>query len=95
MKRKFTVRQSWIIEVEPPEGEGHMMETIARMLDVPTPVRILAGFGIPAAQIHTEAEFEETRTCRTCGCTDLDCSQCIAATGEPCHWAEEETRRQT
>lgn len=28
------------------------------------------------------------RKCRECGCTDNDCSQCIAATGEPCHWVE-------
>lgn len=26
--------------------------------------------------------------CRVCGCTDLDCSQCIAATGRPGSWAE-------
>lgn len=24
--------------------------------------------------------------CRVCGCTDDDCSGCIARTGEPCHW---------
>jgi hypothetical protein len=24
--------------------------------------------------------------CRVCGCTDDDCMQCIARTGEPCHW---------
>lgn len=26
--------------------------------------------------------------CRECGCTEDDCSQCIAATGKPCHWVE-------
>ena len=26
--------------------------------------------------------------CRKCGCTDLDCSGCIARTGEPCYWIE-------
>ena len=26
-------------------------------------------------------------TCRICGCTDLDCSQCIERTGSPCFWA--------
>lgn len=25
--------------------------------------------------------------CRLCGCTDLDCSQCVARTGRPCSWA--------
>jgi ParB/RepB/Spo0J family partition protein len=31
-----------------------------------------------------------TRTCRVCGCTDDDCSQCIEKTGERCHWVEED-----
>jgi hypothetical protein len=26
------------------------------------------------------------RACRVCGCTDTDCSRCIARTGQPCHW---------
>lgn len=26
--------------------------------------------------------------CRVCGCTDKDCSGCIARTGRPCHWVE-------
>lgn len=26
------------------------------------------------------------RTCRKCGCTDSDCRQCIARTGQSCHW---------
>lgn len=38
-----------------------------------------------------DAEFEETpkvRTCRKCGCTDENCSQCIEKTGKACHWIE-------
>jgi hypothetical protein len=27
--------------------------------------------------------------CRFCGCTDRDCSACIAKTGEPCCWIDE------
>lgn len=30
-------------------------------------------------------EFDE-RICLQCGCTEDDCSACIAATGEPCYW---------
>lgn len=30
------------------------------------------------------------RTCRVCGCTDDDCSQCIAKTGTPCSWVEDD-----
>lgn len=26
------------------------------------------------------------RSCRVCGCTDKDCSQCVAKTGQPCRW---------
>lgn len=29
-----------------------------------------------------------TRSCRACGCTDLNCSACIARTGTACHWVE-------
>ena len=24
--------------------------------------------------------------CRVCGCTNDNCAQCVAATGQPCHW---------
>lgn len=27
-------------------------------------------------------------SCRSCGCTDDDCSHCIELTGEPCSWVE-------
>ncbi len=27
-------------------------------------------------------------SCRVCGCTNLDCSQCIESTGTACHWIE-------
>lgn len=30
------------------------------------------------------------RRCRACGCTDTDCSGCIARTGQACCWAEED-----
>ena len=29
-------------------------------------------------------------TCRVCGCTDDDCSQCIEAAGAPCYWVEKD-----
>jgi hypothetical protein len=32
------------------------------------------------------ASMATVRTCRTCGCTDSDCRQCIERTGKPCHW---------
>ncbi|HRI54500.1 MAG TPA: site-specific integrase [Pseudomonadota bacterium] len=30
------------------------------------------------------------RSCRVCGCTDKDCSQCVARTGQPCRWVAED-----
>lgn len=32
--------------------------------------------------------MEDEPTCRVCGCTEDDCSECVEATGEPCHWVE-------
>lgn len=37
-----------------------------------------------------ETFFTEIQTCRICGCTDDDCSQCVEKTGAPCHWVEED-----
>jgi hypothetical protein len=34
------------------------------------------------------AAATETPACRVCGCTNDDCSKCIARTGQPCSWAE-------
>jgi len=31
---------------------------------------------------------QKVRSCRVCGCTDNNCSQCIEKTGSPCHWVE-------
>lgn len=43
--------------------------------------------GIDHQFVITElARSKAVRTCRSCACTDDDCSQCIAKTGEPCHW---------
>lgn len=34
------------------------------------------------------ADVAQIARCRVCGCTDDDCRQCIAKTGEPCTWVE-------
>lgn len=39
-------------------------------------------------EVEINHEVEEERSCRVCGCTDLDCRSCIEATGEPCYWIE-------
>lgn len=30
----------------------------------------------------------EARRCRVCGCSEMDCGDCYARTGGPCHWVE-------
>ncbi len=30
------------------------------------------------------------RRCRSCACTEADCSRCVERTGAPCTWAEED-----
>lgn len=30
------------------------------------------------------------KSCKICGCTDIDCKQCIEKTGHPCFWVEED-----
>jgi|GEM_PF-6767980 len=50
------------------------------------------GYDVPAAggrvAQKTKATDAAVRSCRVCGCTDLDCSECVAATGKSCHWVE-------
>lgn len=41
-------------------------------------------------RINFQRSLYSQRTCRECGCTDLDCSQCIEKTGKPCYWVEED-----
>jgi hypothetical protein len=33
---------------------------------------------------------KDVRTCRICGCTEDDCSQCTEKTGQPCSWVEDD-----
>jgi hypothetical protein len=43
----------------------------------------------PEDQLVDELKRQAGRgRCRVCGCTDDDCSQCIAKTGFPCYWVE-------
>lgn len=42
--------------------------------------------GMKCAPAPATERSTDVRRCRVCQCTDDDCSQCIAATGSPCHW---------
>lgn len=41
-------------------------------------------------RISEALDTPSQRTCRVCGCTDLDCSQCIEKTGVRCNWVEKD-----
>lgn len=41
-------------------------------------------------KIAEESGADGIRRCRQCGCTDLDCRQCIEKTGEACWWVEKD-----
>lgn len=41
-----------------------------------------------SGQANKTLEGAPVRRCRVCGCTDADCRQCIARTGQPCRWVE-------
>lgn len=39
---------------------------------------------------RTWDEMPPLGRCRECGCTDLDCSEYVERTGEPCYWVEDD-----
>jgi Domain of unknown function (DUF4326) len=53
------------------------MNTISLILDQEGPARL-----------RSRPQAMRVRSCRVCGCTDLNCIQCIQRTGVPCSWAE-------
>lgn len=53
-------------------------------IDNPLPGRERVTRGLIESTIDDQVD----RRCRVCACTDLDCSRCIARTGEPCTWVE-------
>ncbi len=49
--------------------------------------RVVSLDGEPQMQrFLTDAELGKTRMCRSCGCTEKDCTQCVNRTGSPCSW---------
>ena len=39
---------------------------------------------------HLTTGLYGSGTCRFCGCTDDNCSQCVYETGRACHWVDKE-----
>jgi len=55
---------------------------VNNLLDIPSVIELTNDLG--------PFDLGPVRSCRVCGCTDDDCSQCIQATGEACHWVGED-----
>jgi ParB/RepB/Spo0J family partition protein len=72
------LRQTWyLVDSEIQEA----MKAVGPML----------GFDVGAAYAKAKEKVaKRKRKCRVCGCTDDDCSQCVATSGEPCHWVEDD-----
>lgn len=75
--------EKWAKEIVPLLAEGYARADgryyITHNLELDLP-----GFQpIPA---HVQPTYG---ICRICGCTDTDCRQCIAKTGEACHWIDD------
>ncbi|MCG3184707.1 MAG: hypothetical protein ICCCNLDF_02835 [Planctomycetes bacterium] len=51
-----------------------------------------AGEKVIVALADAAEEYARTGTirgvCQVCGCTELDCRQCVEKTGKPCHWVD-------
>ena len=52
--------------------------------------RYIYGLGNIAGDETDMLDVDEPRTCRLCGCTDMNCSQCVEKTGHPCSWVRQE-----
>ncbi|MCC6596971.1 MAG: hypothetical protein IT477_10725 [Rhodanobacteraceae bacterium] len=70
-----------VCQAQHPKPSYHMRNTTAATLNA----IVEAGYWIVPAQPAIEI-----RTCRVCGCTDDDCSQCVEKTGDPCYWVADD-----
>ena len=70
---------------EPHDGVRRTVRQIGNIPSAKNPVAWVTG---KAGCVLIEALSRAA--CRRCGCTEDDCSSCIAKTGEPCHWVEDD-----
>jgi len=67
-------------------------EDVQRWIDYRRPGRLPVYLPQDSLLVEVEAvgQLEAgAQRCRVCGCTDEDCSDCVEATGTPCHWIPE------
>jgi hypothetical protein len=79
-------------------GKDAAMEIIGqvnpRLLRIP-PLKLKLDMALTIADaaridLPSFVEVAMEQRCKKCGCTELDCSQCIEKTGEPCYWVKED-----
>lgn len=46
--------------------------------------------GTPRQRFSDGPHRKRKRTCRVCGCTDNNSSECVKLSGCPCHWVEKD-----
>jgi len=63
-----------------PEGERELVKLVIASA-------FRSGF-VRMADPRMPAASEYRGRCRVCGCTDDNCSACVAVIGEPCYWRE-------
>jgi ParB/RepB/Spo0J family partition protein len=64
-----------------------LIAKVREVMSIPLPVaKPAAAKPAPIAAQITKPKKTAVRSCRVCGCTEADCSQCIKKTGSPCHW---------
>lgn len=64
-----------------------LFEALDQLLDMAV---IVLDNNMPYPRLMWRQMDQTVRSCRVCGCTDDDCSQCVAAQGYPCHWVEQD-----
>ncbi len=95
---KLTSLQAWVLMVQLQLALRHPLNHGATSKSAQELARLLQRTVAPAGALAEAAEKgwrpEEDYVpppisrCRVCGCTDDDCRQCMAKTGQPCHWVE-------
>lgn len=78
---------SHLVYVDEDDGEYTVLTTTYNAVVVVPPGRPLLEVVLDV-MVALGARRYDGRACRVCGCTDADCSECIARTGQPCSWIE-------
>lgn len=83
----YELPNEWRIAIQ--EAEKTRREQAMAIEAERRPGEELTGFFVDVDDVGDwEGEGGRPRSCRSCGCTDDDCSGCVERTGVPCFWVE-------